>query len=94
MLDQQTNMYTNESVAQEFRTFWESVKAIGTVNKVLGWYQKTKLQSTMLALFTTMVFDIPPSQGENERDFSLADVFTGSYICKNVCRHAIKTNIH
>ena len=32
----------------------------------------------MLARFDTTIFDIPPPQAENERDFSLADVFTGS----------------
>ena len=77
MLEQQNNMYMNERVAQEFRKFWADVKASGTVNDVLGWYQEIKLQFTILARFATMIFDIPTSQTENERDFSLASVFTG-----------------
>ena len=78
MSEQQTNMYMNERVAQEFRMFWAAVKASGTVTNVLGWYQEIKLQFPMLARFATMIFSIPPSWAENERDFSLAGLFTGS----------------
>ena len=59
--EQQTNMYMNERVAQEFRMFWAAVKASGTVTNVLGWYQEIKLQFPMLARFATMIFAIPPS---------------------------------
>ena len=39
MYQKQTNMYMNERLAQEFRAFWEAMKASGTVTDVLGWYQ-------------------------------------------------------
>ena len=39
MPERQNNMYMNERVAQEFRTFWAALKASGTVAVVLGWYQ-------------------------------------------------------
>ena len=39
MPEQQTNMYINERVAQEFLKFWEAVKASVEVTDVLGWYQ-------------------------------------------------------
>ena len=32
----------------------------------------------MLVYFSNMIFSITPSQAKNERDFSLASVFTGS----------------
>ena len=54
------------------------MKESGTVTDALGWYQERKLQFTMLARFSTIIFSIPPSQAENESDFSLAVVFKGS----------------
>ena len=78
MSEQQTNMCMNDRVGQEFRTFRTSVNSIGKVTNILEWYQERKLQFTMLAWFSTLIFDIPPSQAKNERDFSLAGVFTGS----------------
>ena len=39
MSEQQTNIYMNDRISQEFRTFWAAVKASGTVTNVLGWYQ-------------------------------------------------------
>ena len=39
MSEHQTNMYINERVALEFRTFRAAVKASGEVTNVLGWYQ-------------------------------------------------------
>ena len=56
MLERQTNVYTNERVAQEFRTFREAVKESGTVKNVLGGYQKRKLQFTILGRFATIIF--------------------------------------
>ena len=52
------------------------MKEIGKVTNVLGWYQERQLQFPVLARFGTMVFAIPPSQAENERDFSLSCLFT------------------
>ena len=78
MPERQTNLYIDERLAQEFRTFLEAAKESGTVKDFLGWYQERKLQFPMLTRFSTMIFDIPPSQAKNERDFSLAGVFTGS----------------
>ena len=43
MSEQQTSMYMNERVAQEFWVFWTDVKASGTVTDVLGWYQEIQL---------------------------------------------------
>ena len=71
-------MYINERVAQDFWTFRAAMKASGTVTNVLGWYQERKLQFPILARFDTIIFAILPSQAKNERDFSLAGVFTGS----------------
>ena len=68
----------NERVDQEFWTFRAAVKASRKVTNVLGWHQERKTQFTMLARFATMIFDIPPSRAENEKDFSLDGVFTGS----------------
>ena len=78
MSERQTNIYMNDRVAQEFRTFGSAVKAGRTVTDILGWYQERKLHFPMLARFATMIFAIPPSQAKNERDFSLPGVFTGS----------------
>ena len=71
MSEQQTNMYMNDRLAQEFQTFWSDVKTSGKVTDVLGWYQERKLQFPMLARFATMVFPIPPSQAENRGTFLL-----------------------
>ena len=69
-------MYMNEMVAQEFRTFWEAVKATGTVTHVLGWYQERKIHLPMITRFATTIFAITPSQNKNDRDFYHAGVFT------------------
>ena len=37
--EQQTNIYMNERVAREFRTFWADLKSIGALTDVLEWYQ-------------------------------------------------------
>ena len=69
MLERQTDMYMNERLAQEFLTFQASVKSSGTATNVLWWYQEIQLQFHMLALLSTMIFDILHSQAENERGF-------------------------
>ena len=61
MLEQQTSIYMNEIIAQEFWTFREAAKASGTVTDVLGWYQERNLNFPMLTWFATMIFAIPPS---------------------------------
>ena len=71
-------MYMSEKVAQELHNFWLAVKASGEVTNVLGWYQERQIQFPMLAWFYTMIFSIPPSQAENEREFYLTGVFTGA----------------
>ena len=78
MSEQQTNMCMNDRVGQEFRTFRTSVNSIGKVTNILGWYQERQLQFTILAWFSTLIFDIPPSQAENEIGFSIVRVFTGA----------------
>ena len=71
MSERQTNMYMNERAAQEFRTLLKDVKSSGTVTDVLWWYWERKIQFPTIARFSTMIFDIPPSQAKNERDFLL-----------------------
>ena len=78
MSEQKTNMYMNQRVSQDFWAFRSAVKASGTVTDVLGWYQERKLQFPMLARFSTMIFSIPPSQAEYQREFFLTGVFKGS----------------
>ena len=78
MSEHQTSIYMNDRVAREFRTFRAAVKVSGAVTDVLGLYQERKIHFFMLAQFATRIFDISPSRAENERDFFLASVFTGS----------------
>ena len=71
-------MFMNERVSQKFGNFGGYLKGSGTLTDVLGWYHERQLQFPMLARFSTVNFDILPSQAENERDFSLYGVFTRS----------------
>ena len=42
MSEHQTNIYMNERVSQEFRTFQEAVNSSWTLTDFLGWYQGKK----------------------------------------------------
>ena len=45
---------------------------------VLNWFQIQQTQSPMLTRFAYIIHSINPSQSENERDFSLAGIYTAS----------------
>ena len=45
---------------------------------VLNWFQIQKIKFPMLIRFAYMINSITPSQTENERDFSLAGIYTAS----------------
>ena len=45
---------------------------------VLYWFQIQQMKSPMLARFAYIIHSITPSLTENERDFSLADIYTSS----------------
>ena len=45
---------------------------------VLNWFQIKQMKFPMLARFAYKINSITPSQTENERDFSLAGIYTAS----------------
>ena len=45
---------------------------------VLNWFQIQQIQFPILTRFAYIIHSITPSQTENEREFSLADIYTAS----------------
>ena len=45
---------------------------------VLNWFQIQQMQFPMMTRFEYIIYSVTPSQTENERDFSLAGIYTAS----------------
>lgn len=66
-----------DDIKREFRCLREEAKRDkpGSGEKVLEWYKEQHLLVSNLYQFAQAIYSIPPSQIENERDFSLAGVY-------------------
>ena len=47
------------------------------IKNFLQWYREKQRQFLILTRLANIIFSIPPSQVENERDFSFSVIFTG-----------------
>ena len=70
------------------RTYFGNGKKLKNADDVWKWYETYKMQIPMVYQLAEIVFCIPPSQIENERDFSLAGVIRrsrrASFTAKNL----------
>ena len=72
---------TRVRATQEFGTYKQLVtnhflsgKPLETASEVLEWFDQNSSKIPMISHFASIIYSIPPSQIENERDFSLAGV--------------------
>jgi hAT family C-terminal dimerisation region len=76
----------DNQIQMEFKMLRDLSKRKVCNTDVLSWYETVKVQIPRLYRFAQIIFSIPPTQIQNERDFSLAGVFTRA-------RRASMTNV-
>ncbi len=63
-------------VRAEFKVYRTEAKRYNpNTDSVLDWYKDRQTLLPMMSSFAAILYSIPPSQIENERDFSLAGVY-------------------
>ena len=69
-----------QRVESEFKVFCNAEAAHTAINNedVLTWYKENQNQFPMLSCLATIFFSIPPPQAENERNFSLAEIYSST----------------
>ena len=69
-----------ERIGTKFFTYQNKVAGTEITDDfdVLNWFQRQQIQFPMLTHFAYIIHSITPSQNENERDFSLAGIYTAS----------------
>ena len=69
-----------EKISAEFVIYQNMVAGTEITDDLdaMNWFQIQQMQFPMLTLFAYIIHSITPSQTENERDFSLAGIYTAS----------------